>query len=386
LLDIELRIVVIWKIVKHCRIWINMRAQFAIGMLLAAGLAGPWAARCGAQATLAWNPSPDTTVAGYNLCWGTNSGNYIYTNAYPSSQTNATVTNLAVNQVYFFAVQAFATDGLVSEFSNEAEFTNTPPSTPPLPPGDTNGPPGLTGNTNGQSPTGSNSFSSSNITQSLFWGVPPLLTLALGNGQANLNIGATVGATLMIQSTTNPLSMDEWIAVTNLAISNIASVAQTNAGQSQDILDVAFVPGTGTLPVAASNSAPLQFFRAIMPYDYVILADQVLLATNGYTPRLIVVNMPGIVSDDACYVNEVSSFIHFAWTNDALQLEPSGSTIRQIATTLANSLNLDWTSASEFTYSNGLGQILATVIETESPSSDPVAGQNPPGPPIVIDF
>jgi len=49
-------------------------------------------------------------------------------------------------------------------------------------------------------------------------------------------------------------------------------------------------------------------------------------------------------------------------------------------------LSLDWTSASEFTFSNGMAQILATVIETESPSCDPVAGQNPPGAPIVIDF
>jgi hypothetical protein len=362
-----------------------MRARIAIGIVLAACLAGPWAARCGAQATLAWNPSPDPTVAGYNLCWGTNSGNYIYTNVYANSQTTATVTNLAANQVYFFAVQAFATNGLVSEFSNEEQFTNSPPSTPPLPPGSTNGSPGLPSNTNSQTAGGGTS-SSTNVTQSLFWGVPPFLSLAVTNGQANLNIGATVGATLMIQSTTNPLSMDEWTTVTNVAISNIASVAQTNSGQPQDVLDVAFVPGSGTVPVAPLNSAPVQFFRAIMPYDYIILADQVLLATNGYTPRLIVVNMPGIVCDDACYVNEASSFIHFSWTNYALQLEPSGSTIRQIATTLANSLNLDWTSASEFTYSNGLGQILATVIETESPSSDPVAGQNPPGPPIVIDF
>jgi hypothetical protein len=117
----------------------------------------------------------------------------------------------------------------------------------------------------------------------------------------------------------------------------------------------------------------------------VILASMVLPG-KGYTPRLIVVNMPGIVCDDACYVNESSSFIHYSQTNSALQLEGSGSTIRQIATTLANSLTLDWTSASEFTYSNGLGQILATVVETEPSSSDPVAGQNPPSQPMVIDF
>jgi hypothetical protein len=362
-----------------------MRARFAFGLLLTACWAGPlafcWAVVLNSQVSLAWNPSPDPTVAGYNLCWGTNSGNYIYTNVYPNSQTTATVTDLALNQVFFFAVQAFATNGLVSEFSNEEPFTNGIPPGPPSPPGGSNSPPGSPGGSS------SNSYPSTNITQSLFWGVPPFLTLALSNGQPNLNINATVGATLVIQSTANPLSLDEWTTLTNVAISNIASTGQTNGSdQPQDILDVAFVPGSGTLPLPALHSSQSQFFRAIMPYDYIILADQVLMATNGYTPRLIVVNMPGIVCDDACYVNEVGSFIHFGWTNFALQLEPSGSTIRQIASTLAASLNLDWTSASEFTYSNGLGQILATVIETDPASSDPVAGQNPPGPPIVIDF
>src|SRR5208283_1492429 len=122
-----------------------------------------------------------------------------------------------------------------------------------------------------------------------------------------------------------------------------------------------------------------------MPYDYVILAS-IVLKGQGYAPRLILVNMPGIVRDDACYVSEATSFIHYNWTNSVLQLRSSRPSIRQIANTLANSLNLDWTTASEFTYSNGLGQILATVVETEPSSTDPVPGQTPPSPPMVIDF
>jgi hypothetical protein len=215
--------------------------------------------------------------------------------------------------------------------------------------------------------------------------VPPFLTLTLSNGQPNLNIGGTVGATLMIQTTTNLLSLDSWDTMTNVTLTNIASVAETNQGSAQDALDLAFVPGSQLLPLTASNSTPFQVFRVVMPYDYVILASLVLPG-KGYTPRLILVNMPGVIVDDACYVNEASSFIHFDRGNYALQLEASGSTIRNIATTLAGSLSLNWTSASEFSYSNGLGQILATVIETEPASSDPVAGQNPPSQPMVIDF
>jgi hypothetical protein len=365
-----------------------MRVWAVTWMAVAACLIGPLALRCGAQVTLAWNPSTGSGLAGYNVCWGTNSGIYIYTNYYLDTQTNVTISNLATNEVFFFAVQAVASNGLISAFSNEADYTNTTAVGPPTPPG-TNAPipPVNTNNpgTNGSN-TNSSTNSSTNFTQSAFWGIPPSLGLVVSNGQANLAISGTVGAMLTIMGTTNDLGMDCWSAVTNVTVSNIASVAATNqAGQAQDVLDAAFVPGTQTLALGAAQAAPFQYFRVVMPYDYIILADQVLPG-KGYTPRLIVINMPGIVCDDACYVNESSSFIHYTRTNCALQLISSGSTIRAIATSLADWLDLDWTSASEFTYSNGMGQILATVIETEAPSSDPVAGQNPPGPPIVIDF
>ena len=103
----------------------------------------------------------------------------------------------------------------------------------------------------------------------------------------------------------------------------------------------------------------------------------IVLKSQGYTPRLIVVNMPGTVCDDVCYVNEAGGFIHYDWANSALQLVGSRPSIRQIANTLANTLNLPWTSASEITFSNGLCQIWATVVQTEPPSSDPVAGHPP---------
>jgi hypothetical protein len=371
-------------------------------MALVGCLVEAFAMRCGAQVTLAWNPSISSGIAGYNVCWGTNSGNYIYTNFYANTLTNVTIGNLATNEVFYFAVQAVATNGLASAFSNEEGFTNGSPSiTPggpggglPPPPGGTN----LPGNTNvtgtgggsggsgGSGGGGSGGTPSTNMTQSTFWGVPPFLGLAVSNGQANLTIGGTVGATLTIIGTTNDLTMNQWSAVTNFTLTNIANIGDTNQqGQPQDVLDVAFVPGTQTVSVGTTNGAPFQYFQVAMPYDYAILADQVLLANSNYTPRLIVVNMVGLV-DDACYVNQSSSFIHYMHTNSALQLFSSGSTIRQVANTLAGSLNLDWTSASEFTYSNGMGQILATVIETEPPSSDPVAGQNPPSSPIVINF
>ena len=395
-----------------------MRVWMATWMAVATCWMGPLAPRCGAQVTLAWNPSSGPGVAGYNLCWGTNSGIYLYTNYCLYPQTSLTIPNLATNEVFFFAVQALASNGTVSVFSNEAEYTNgapvatnvppvvtnTPPVTTNVPPVDTNtgpvvvpgpfspsatnppAPPGSTNNPITGSGTNTGTNPSTNITQSTLWGIPPLLGLVLSNGQANLTINGTVGATLTIMGSTNDMSADSWSVVTNVTVSDVALVAATNeSGQPQDLLDVAFVPGRQTLALLGTEGAPCQYFRVVMPYDYIILASQVL-PVKGYTPRLILVNMPGIVCDDACYVNETSSFIHYTHGNYVLQLVPSSSTIRSVATALANSLELDWTSASEFTYSNGMGQILATVIETEAPSSDPVAGQRPPAPPIVIDF
>jgi len=200
-----------------------------------------------------------------------------------------------------------------------------------------------------------------------------------------MNIAGTVGATLIVQSTTNPLSMNNWETVTNISLTNIDAAAASNqTAQVQNLLNVAYVPASQTFPITVSNSIPFQFFRVVMPYDYVVLAN-IVLTGQGYAPRLILVNMPGLV-DDACYVNEASSFI--CYINPDLQLIGSGPTIRQVANTLATTLGMNWTTASQFTFNptNGLGQILATVVETESPSSDPVPGQVPAGPQIVIDF
>jgi hypothetical protein len=391
-----------------------MRSVIAKLGLAAALLAGPLPGPCDGQVTLSWSSSPSPAAAGYYLCWGTASGVYSATNAYTVNQTSGTITNLVPNQEYFFAVQAFASNGTVSPFSNVARFTNGPPATnvasspppltnttsqfvtvsnsagPPVLPGINN--PSQVNNGGGSSSvvsgnggvSGSNSAASNSAAN--FLGVPPQLIMLVSNGLPKLNISGTVGATMTIQTMANSDSLDRWDTMTNVTLTNIAPVAQDNpASQAQDMLDVAFVPALQALPINPSNSTPFQLFRAVMPYDYAILAS-IVLKGQGYTPRLIVVNMPGIVCDDVCYVNEAASYIHYNWTNAVLQLRASRPSIRQIANTLANSLSLDWTTASEFTYSNGLGQILATVVETEPPSSDPVAGQNPPSQPMVIDF
>jgi hypothetical protein len=401
-----------------------MRA-LAVRLILVAGLLGiGWESECraampvmgGASAQLAWTASLDPSVAGYYVVWGLTSGDYTSTNSYPATQTSATVSGLQANATYYFNLAAFNSAGVASPYAGEVSFTTgaaststneTPNNTTTTNAtttnlltvflASTNGPPSPTGS--GTVPTttsgnGGNVGTSASISSTTgassaarFWGVPPFVLLTTSNGLPNLNIAGIVGANMMVQSTTNIFSPDAWETMTNIAMTNLAPVAQSNQqAQPQDALDVAFVPSAESLPITPSNSLPMEYFRAVMPYDYVILAGSVLTG-QGYRPRLIVVNMPGIVCEDACYVTEGSSFIHYDRANYALQLQGSGPTIRSIATTLANSLSLDWTSASEFTYSNGVGQIVATVIETEPPSSDPLPGKAPPRKSAaVIDF
>jgi hypothetical protein len=375
-----------------------MRTLF-LTFLVGAGLAASlFTDNCEGQVTLAWDAAPGP-VANYIVCWGTNSGQYFSTNVYPNTQLSATINNLAYSQVFYFVVAAISTNGQQSPFSNEALYTNGPApgnnvaGGPPAPPGGSGSNPvgpgsgpatpgsgsgsgsGSSGTTSGASPT--------NYAQAQILGVPPVVGLSFSNAQATINMTGTVGANVLIQSTGDPTQLDSWTTLTNVALTNAAAVSTNSNGQPQDALDVAFVPASQNYVLPQTNAA-IQYYRVIMPNDYPILASTVLPA-KGYTPRLILVNMPGIL-DDCCYVAEASSFIHYTPTNYALQLQGSGSTIRQIATTLANSLNLDWTTASEFSYSNGMGQILATVVETEPASSDPVASQASTNASIVINF
>ena len=386
-------------------------------LFVATVLSLPWATRSSAQVTLGWSASQTPTVAGYYLVWGTSSGNYTSTNTNPASSTSAQVLNLANNQVYYFNIAAFNSSGTAGPYAGELVFTNissansftnqpgngdsqtNPPSTtptlsvfmavangPPSPSG-TNTATTTSGNGGSGTTTGNTSTAGTN-TAANFWGVPPRLAIVLSNGEPTVSIGGTVGAELMIQASTNVYSPDSWQTLTNVSMTNVAPVAQGGqSSQPQDALDIAFVPAAEALPVSQMDfpSGAITYYRAVMPYDYVILAGNVLTG-QGYRPRMVLINMPGIVCDDACYVTEGSSFIHYDRGSYALQLQGSGPTIRAIATKLSSSLGLDWTSASEFTYSNGIPQIVATVVQTEPASADPVPGKTASSSSTKIDF
>lgn len=97
--------------------------QFA---LLFTFLVLPPAKALAASVSLAWDPNPETDIAGYRVYVGNAPRAYV-TNYTLGKVTTLMVTNLAYDIDYTFAVTAFNTAGLESEFSNEVQTRLTAP-------------------------------------------------------------------------------------------------------------------------------------------------------------------------------------------------------------------------------------------------------------------
>ena len=72
--------------------------------------------------TLAWDPSPDPTVVGYELYQGVESLTYTSMVDVGNADTT-TITGLIPGATYFFAVTAYDSTGLESTFSGEISYT-----------------------------------------------------------------------------------------------------------------------------------------------------------------------------------------------------------------------------------------------------------------------
>ncbi|WP_221029569.1 transglutaminase-like domain-containing protein [Actomonas aquatica] len=115
--------------------------------------------------------------------------------------------------------------------------------------------------------------------------------------------------------------------------------------------------------------------------DYAILADH-LLPKHGYETRLIHVRLAGMVSHAVCYVTEERVYLDYNNRAVFFRLTKSKPSLRAIAQKVADSLNANWTSASEFvyTYVSDRKVITATVVRTADPADDPPPGKAPPPP------
>jgi hypothetical protein len=360
----------------------------------------------GSAMNLAWDPSPDTNVVGYMLYRGLASGSYSTSNTLPGPVTNTTVTGLVAGTVYYFAVTAYSSDGLQSPFSNELIVTNVaasapvdtnattnttadagtgtnttvgsgtdtnappPPSEPPppLPSSDTNNTGG--GSTTPESPPAASTSTPPSNVQATIGGIPPVLFLTHEEGEAQprLSFWGTVGADVVVQASTNLTGPIAWLSITNLTLTNAAPVEGQAA--AQDALAAAFVPAMESLIPPADTSNPAMFYRLIMPYNYAVLADKVLKG-KGYQTYLVVVRLPGETLHDVCYANQDQAYIDCSEATFVLALNHCGPTIREIADDYGGYVSMNWTSASTFTFTNGIRHLMGTVVKTDDPASDP---------------
>jgi hypothetical protein len=106
--------------------------------------------------------------------------------------------------------------------------------------------------------------------------------------------------------------------------------------------------------------------------DYAILADHVL-KQKGFTTRLVHVRMVGMVAHAVCYVVQSKAYLDYNNRIYSVNLERSGASLRQIAEKVSASLEVNWSSATEFTYDYGAArkQMGMTVVKVDSPSQDP---------------
>ncbi len=310
------------------------------------------------SAVVTWGAT--NVAASYQLFWGTGTiGNPNLTTSVLTTETNVTVNNLSPGQTYVFIVYALDATFQQITWGNMVGYTNVyvaPPITPAFPP-----------STN-QIP-----------------GIPPVLGMSFNNGRPNLLVAGTVGARILIQATANLGNPLAWSTVDTVTLTNPATGSAPSANNLPAILQAAFAPALQVYApqIPQTGCAPAQSYRVSIPYDYATLAYQTLPAKN-YPTRLIGIYMPGL-SGNVCYVTNQYNYLYCDNNTFNISVQSSGPTIRQIASSLAGILNQNWTSAVELSYSNGVYQAIASVIETDPPSSDQVAGQQPPSP-IQINF
>ena len=94
------------------------------GLLILGAVVGALGAQ---NVELAWNPSPSADVVGYNVYYGTASGNY-FSVINVDNVTEAQISGLADGVTYYFAVAAADSVGNESVLSEEVAYTV------PLPP------------------------------------------------------------------------------------------------------------------------------------------------------------------------------------------------------------------------------------------------------------
>lgn len=106
--------------------------------------------------------------------------------------------------------------------------------------------------------------------------------------------------------------------------------------------------------------------------DYAVLADYVL-TKHGQKTRLIHIRLAGRVAHAVCYVEDNGAYLDYNNRSVFFTLTKSDPSLREIATKVARSLEVNWTTASEFTYSYATQRktMISTISQTGAEAPTP---------------
>ena len=113
--------------------------------------------------------------------------------------------------------------------------------------------------------------------------------------------------------------------------------------------------------------------------DYAVLADFVL-KKHRFGTRLIHIRLAGRVAHAVCYVSESKAYLDYNNRAVFFTLARSGPDIRDIASKVAQSLEANWTTASEFNYSYATRRktMIVTISQTGERVDTPAPGPAKP--------
>lgn len=300
--------------------------------------------------TLAWDPSPDEGVVGYKLYFSVQD----FTQApplgasilsIPIESTAVTVPNLLSGVTYYFSVVSIDQEGVESSFSEVLAYTIPEDS------GETDDP-----------------YYPSPPTEMNIDGIIPRLWLSQTDGQMVLSIQGSIGATFAIQSSTDPTTPDSWVTITNITLTTVAPNANPTPATT---LEMAYIPAMETFADPNPPDGLLRIYRIQMPFDYPVLANEVLTA-QGFHTRLYSVSMAGADDYIVCYIEEEGAYLEHNTSKNTVKLVACGQAINEIADNVAATLQQTWTSISEFIIAeDGSKIVLDTIVPIIDPPLDP---------------
>jgi hypothetical protein len=278
--------------------------------------------------TLAWDPSTDPTVTGYNIYYGGASGTY--TNEIcAGNATNATISGLVQGATYYFAATTYAASDMESPLSSEVSYL-VPPNVPPV----------------NQRPT-LNAIS--NLTTNENAGLQTVSLSGITSGATNENQVLHVTAvssnlTLIPNPTVNYTSPNTSGTLTFTPVANangtaIISVMVNDGGTSNNIVTKTF-----TVTVNAVNQRPT--------------LNAISNLTTNENAGLLTVNLSGITSGAA---NE----------NQVLHVTAVSSNLTLIPNPTVNYTSPNTSGTLTFTpVANANGTVLVTVTVNDGGTSN----------------